>query len=97
MSRYMRSRAEGRDGGLAPTLGPPDQTSNWLFYELQCVRREAQVEAQLAYEAWRQSPGRDEYTVYRALRIAPTPRRTSSLPRYAADTTIEALRADAAL
>ena len=49
-----------------PDLARGDQTARWMFYELQYVRREAQAEAQLAYEAWNRLPGRDEYAVYRA-------------------------------
>jgi hypothetical protein len=38
----------------------------WVFYELDYIRREAQTEADLAYEAWCQVPGADGYAVYRA-------------------------------
>lgn len=38
----------------------------WVLYELQFVRRKAQAEATLAYQAWSRHPGRDGYTVYRA-------------------------------
>jgi hypothetical protein len=37
-----------------------------LFEELSFVRREAQAEAELAYEAWRRSSCSDAYAVYRA-------------------------------
>ena len=37
-----------------------------LFEELNFVWREAQAEANLAYEAWRTSPCLEAYTVYRA-------------------------------
>ena len=37
-----------------------------LFEELNFVRREAQAEANLAYEAWRRSPCLEAYTAYRA-------------------------------
>ena len=47
-------------------LARGEQTAGWMFYELQYVRREAQAEAQLAYEAWKRLPGRDGYAVYRA-------------------------------
>jgi hypothetical protein len=50
----------------APDLARSNQTATWMFYELQYVRREAQAEAQLVYEAWCQLPGRDGYAVYRA-------------------------------
>ena len=43
-----------------------DQSRAWMFYELTYVRREAQAEADLAYEAWCRLPGRDGYAVYRA-------------------------------
>jgi hypothetical protein len=38
----------------------------WMFFDLEYARREAQLEAQLAYDAWCQLPGRDGYAVYRA-------------------------------
>jgi hypothetical protein len=50
----------------APDLARGDQTAGWMSYELQYVRREAQAEAQLAYEAWSRLPGRTGYAVYRA-------------------------------
>jgi hypothetical protein len=37
-----------------------------LFEELNFVWREAQAEANLAYEAWRRSPCLEAYAVYRA-------------------------------
>lgn len=37
-----------------------------LFEELNFVWREAQAEANLAYEAWRRSPCLEAYTAYRA-------------------------------
>jgi acyl-CoA reductase-like NAD-dependent aldehyde dehydrogenase len=37
-----------------------------MFHELSYVRREAQAEADLAYDAWCRHPGRDRYAVYRA-------------------------------
>jgi hypothetical protein len=37
-----------------------------LFEELNFVWREAQAEANLAYEAWRRSPWLEVYAVYRA-------------------------------
>jgi hypothetical protein len=37
-----------------------------MLEELAFVRREAQVEANLAYDAWRRDPGADGYFVYRA-------------------------------
>lgn len=38
----------------------------WMLHELSYVRREAQAEADLAYDAWCRHPGRDRYVVYRA-------------------------------
>jgi hypothetical protein len=43
-----------------------EQARAWIFYELTYVRREAQAEADLAYEAWCRLAGRDRYAVYRA-------------------------------
>jgi hypothetical protein len=43
-----------------------EQGRVWVFDELTYVRREAQAEAELAYEAWCRLPGRDGYSVYRA-------------------------------
>jgi len=37
-----------------------------MFEELSFVRRETQIEANLAYEAWRERPCGDAYTVYLA-------------------------------
>jgi hypothetical protein len=37
-----------------------------MLEELSFVRREAQAEAKLAYEDWRDQPNRDTYVVYRA-------------------------------
>ena len=47
-------------------LGHHEQSTTWVFYELDYVRREAQAEADLAYEAWCRLPGADGYAVYRA-------------------------------
>jgi hypothetical protein len=47
-----------------PDCHPQDQA--WMFYELSYVRREAQSEADVAYEMWCRLPGRDGYAVYRA-------------------------------
>jgi hypothetical protein len=46
--------------------GDGEPITAWAFYELDYVRREAQNEADLAYEAWCRVPGADEYAVYRA-------------------------------
>ena len=37
-----------------------------VLEELRFVRREAQAEAEVAYEAWRRERGNDAYAVYRA-------------------------------
>jgi len=37
-----------------------------LLEEFSFVRREAQAEADLAYEQWRAQPGKETYAVYRA-------------------------------
>jgi hypothetical protein len=37
-----------------------------LFEEFSFVRREAQAEADLAYDHWRSQPSRNAYAVYRA-------------------------------
>lgn len=37
-----------------------------LLEEFSYVRREAQAEADLAYEHWHAAPGKDTYAVYRA-------------------------------
>ena len=47
-------------------LGHSEPITAWAFYEVDYVRREAQAEADLAYEAWCQMPGADGYAVYRA-------------------------------
>ena len=38
----------------------------WFRDELECAWREAESEASLAYQAWRESPGSIGYAVYRA-------------------------------
>jgi hypothetical protein len=43
-----------------------DESAAWTLYELDYVRREAQAEANAAYLAWCELPGRDGYVVYRA-------------------------------
>jgi hypothetical protein len=58
-------------------LGHREQSRSWVFYGLDYVRREAQMEAGLADGAWCQLPGADGYAVYRAAQIAPMPRKTS--------------------
>jgi hypothetical protein len=46
--------------------GCSQQRRHWMFYELTYVRREAQIDADLAYEAWCLFPRGDRYVVYRA-------------------------------
>ena len=55
-----------RDPISAADPGRREQSQAWTFYELAYVRREAQAEAKLAYDAWCQLPGADGYAVYRA-------------------------------
>ena len=55
-----------RDPISAADPGRREQSQAWTFYELAYVRREAQAEAELAYDAWCQLPGADGYAVYRA-------------------------------
>jgi hypothetical protein len=57
-----------KHGNLIDTAdsGSRERNPAWTFYELGHVRREAQAEAELAYEAWCRHPGRDGYAVYRA-------------------------------
>ena len=51
----------------APTTEALDCTHDYaLFEELSFVRREAQAEADEAYEDWRALDTRDSYAVYRA-------------------------------
>jgi hypothetical protein len=50
----------------AAPLRHGDDTAAWMLHEFEYVRREAQAEAELAYEAWCQLPGADGYTVFRA-------------------------------
>jgi hypothetical protein len=66
VSRHLSNRTARGDLVHAAHLGYGEQTAAWVFYELKYVRREAQAEAELAYEAWCQLPGRDGYAVYRA-------------------------------
>ena len=54
-----------RDGTL-PQARLHGNPAPWLLCELQFVRREAQAEAELAYQAWSRHPGRAGYAVYRA-------------------------------
>jgi hypothetical protein len=66
MSRRVPSRTADGDRVHAAHPAYSEQTRSRMFYELQYVRREAQAEAQLAYDAWCRLPGRDGYAVYRA-------------------------------
>jgi hypothetical protein len=64
--RQAPSRTPGDDPVHAAHPGHGDGTAPWVFHELQYARREAQAEADLAYEAWSELAGRDGYAVYRA-------------------------------
>jgi hypothetical protein len=48
------------------TLEPLTNHDHAIFEELSFVRREAQAEADLAYEDWRKRATGDAYSVYRA-------------------------------
>jgi hypothetical protein len=50
----------------APTSDRPSAHDVAMLEELSFVRREAQAEANLAYEDWRSLRSRDAYAVYRA-------------------------------
>jgi hypothetical protein len=64
------------DGALTPTpdwqsaygLNRPSNYHYAMLEELKFVRREAQAEADLAYEDWARQPDRDRYAVYLAAR-----------------------------
>jgi hypothetical protein len=45
---------------------PPSVREYALLEEFSFVRREAQAEADLAYQHWRVQPSKDAYAVYRA-------------------------------
>jgi hypothetical protein len=51
-----------------PHVDRPSLRDYAVLEELSFIRREAQAEADLAYEDWRQRPCRDAYTVYVAAR-----------------------------
>jgi hypothetical protein len=73
--------------------GCREQGRAWMFQELSYVRRQAQAEADLAYDAWCRHPGRDGYAVYRAAQdradaaqdgLATWARSNQHVPPYAA-------------
>jgi hypothetical protein len=66
VSRQVPSQTSRGDLVHAVQLGKGDETAAWMIYELEYVWREAQAEANLAYEAWSELPRRDGYAVYRA-------------------------------
>jgi hypothetical protein len=66
MAKELSLPNDGAGSVDAGRLGDGERTAAWVFSELEYVRREAQVEAELAYEAWCQLPGGDGYAVYRA-------------------------------
>jgi acyl-CoA reductase-like NAD-dependent aldehyde dehydrogenase len=49
-----------------PTLITPSTRNYAMLEEFSFVRREAQAEADLAYEHWRAQPSKETYAVYRA-------------------------------
>jgi hypothetical protein len=54
-------------GGNANSTGRTPSVRDYaLLEEYSFVRREAQAEADLAYEDWRKHSTRDSYTIYRA-------------------------------
>ncbi len=64
MSPYQRALIADQDAAIVG-LHPPTH-GYAMVEELSFVRREAQLEADLAYEDWRQLATRDSYAVYRA-------------------------------
>ena len=61
--RVSSSKPKRRRNGLG---GRPSVADYALLEELSFVRREAQAEANLAYEDWRVQPICERYVVYRA-------------------------------
>ena len=61
-NRALELRVEDRDFAI----NHPTALEYALLEELSFVRREAQVEANLAYEDWRRRPCGDRYAVYLA-------------------------------
>lgn len=53
-----------QERALAPE--PSEPSEHWMASELRFVRLAAQVEADQAYQDWRQHPGARAYTAYRA-------------------------------
>jgi acyl-CoA reductase-like NAD-dependent aldehyde dehydrogenase len=53
-----------QERALAPE--PSEPSEHWMASELRFVRLAAQVEAEEAYQAWRQHPGAPAYAAYRA-------------------------------
>ena len=68
MSPHHANRAlpsvPGDDG--AWTINHPSAHECALLEELSFIRREAQAEANVAYEDWRRRPSRERYAVYLA-------------------------------
>jgi hypothetical protein len=68
MSPHHASRAllslRGEDG--EPAINDPSAHEYAMLEELSFIRREAQAEANLAYEDWRGRQCRDTYAVYLA-------------------------------
>jgi hypothetical protein len=68
MSEQNSNRTTVRLGGEPRELHltPPSSHEYAIFEELSFVRREAQAEADLAYQAWSSQHGGETYTVFRA-------------------------------
>jgi hypothetical protein len=66
MSRYHGAPATGGGAGRTLARDRPSGHEFAMLEELSYVRREAQAEANLAYEDWRRHQCRNTYAVYRA-------------------------------
>jgi hypothetical protein len=63
----MRKQLSSPRGAHASLVGNPPSVHDYaMFEEFSFVRREAQTEADLAYEDWRMDDSRDSYAIYRA-------------------------------
>lgn len=66
MSAHHGASVIGRGGNHTAVRGRPSAHDIAMVEEIGFVRREAQAEANLAYEDWRDVRSRDAYAVYRA-------------------------------
>ena len=66
LARLLRVDQELLASPEAEASGPRTTHDYVMFEELSFVRREAQAEANLAYEAWRSDVSSDAYAAYRA-------------------------------